>query len=100
MNVSVDGDYVFSPGKVIEIMGHLLDENTLQVRCRVVCGMYHPNGTSFLIKHMTIGYFSLAAKQHFISRQLGDEMALEVYNDMISQVYSNPKYKSLFNAFA
>ncbi|KAL7481008.1 hypothetical protein ACHAW6_006685 [Cyclotella cf. meneghiniana] len=67
MNVSVDGDYVFSPGKVIEIMGHLLDENTLQ---------------------------------HFISRQLGDEMALDVYNDMISQVYSNPKYKSLFNAIA
>ncbi|KAL3782903.1 hypothetical protein HJC23_004882 [Cyclotella cryptica] len=67
MNVSVDGDYVFSPGKVIEIMGHLVDENALQ---------------------------------HFISRELGDEMALDVYNDMITQVYSNPKYKSLFNAFA
>lgn len=71
MNVSVDGDYVFSPGKVIEIMGHLLDENTLQVRCRFVCGMFNPNGTSFLIKHLTTGYFSLAANSILSLASLG-----------------------------
>jgi len=36
--------------------------------------------------------------QHFVTRDLGDGMALDTYNDMITQVYTNHKYKDLFNS--
>jgi hypothetical protein len=36
--------------------------------------------------------------QHFVTREIGNgQMALDVYNDMITQVYINHKYKDLFN---
>jgi hypothetical protein len=35
--------------------------------------------------------------EHFISRTIGNgAVALDVYSDMVSQVYNNPKYNDLF----
>eukprot|EP01082_Thalassiosira_pseudonana_P001363 g823.t1 g823 contig10:799236-799805(+) len=65
VTITVDPEYNYVPGQVLEIMGHLMDENTIQ---------------------------------HFISRDLGESMDMEVYSEMISKVLTNPKYASLFNA--
>lgn len=31
MTITVDPEYNYVPGQVLEIMGHLMDENTIQV---------------------------------------------------------------------
>mmetsp|Transcript_26465 Transcript_26465/g.55735 ORF Transcript_26465/g.55735 Transcript_26465/m.55735 type:complete len:121 (-) Transcript_26465:164-526(-) len=46
-----------------------------------------------------IGHLDGKNIQFFISRQLGDNMDLGIYNDMIAKVQRNPKYKDLFDPF-
>lgn len=107
-NVQVDEGYEFTPNKVVEIMGHLQDgETPLQVSLfLVVCFSWCCSSCTLLI---IFAYFSHLSRlcvideimrltQHFVTREIGNgQMALDVYNDMITQVYTNHKYKDLFN---
>ena len=101
MSVTVDEGYQFVPNKIVEIMGHLADgEQPLQVRLICIVARYCCVGHNlFSVNSQCHCFPSISARlQHFVTRDLGDGMALDTYNDMITQVYTNHKYIDLFNS--
>ena len=103
VSITADPDFCQPTGTIIEVVGFVNEDNSVQV-CSVgwlvVCdGLRYLNAT-MLTSLLMPSCRCILLLQLFVTRELTPDMDLDLYNRMITQVLSNPKFAQYFQPLA